>query len=557
MKINNKLKALGCSSLLAMFLLSPGQTQAQNWQLVWSDEFNGSIGPDWSFATGNGTSGWGNNEEEYYQQQNATIVNVAGVTALAITAKNESVGGYNYTSARMSTQGHQAWLYGQIVASISLPAFQGSWPAFWMLGSNIGSVGWPQCGELDIMEQINTAQTVNGSTHWYTTQQADFTGSTGVAVTGFHQYSITWDNQYIKWFVDGAQYNQFYIGGNAGGTTAFNQNTFFILLNMAVGGNWPGFSVNNGALPASMYVDYVRVYQNAPPPPQSNGLTPYFEIVNKGSGKVLDLNSGNPADGTKLQQWAPLGGINQLWYVLPTENANHFKIISAASGKCESINGDSKNAGALVQEWEYVGGDAGQQFDLVDAGNGWFNIVNVNSGLVMDVQNGSTANGAQVQQWTYNGTGAQLWRLQPVGNYYIRGNTGLYVVCNGRGTADGTAVVTYSWEANPWYQWNFSSVSDGWYSIFSLYSNRLICLLNESSSPGDPLVLWDYDPYNTGGQRIRLEPETNGTYKFYFKLDGQCWDIPNDSGAENTPLQQWNDVGSPQQTFNLERVPGT
>jgi len=172
----------------------------------------------------------------------------------------------------MKTQGHRSWKYGRIVASIKMPSFTGSWPAFWMLGDNINSVGWPTCGELDIMEQINTDNTVHGSTHWYSGGQADWTSSAGTAVTIFHEYSITWDPNYIKWYIDGNQYSQFYIGGNSGGTTAFNQNNFFIILNEAVGGNWPGFNIDNNAFPATMYVDYVRVYQD--------GATPALQIPN-------------------------------------------------------------------------------------------------------------------------------------------------------------------------------------------------------------------------------------------------------------------------------------
>ncbi len=245
-------------AILAPVLSLTAAAQAQTWQEVWGDEFNGSIGPDWVYDIGRGSSGWGNNELEYYRQENATIEN----NALVITAKKEAFGGANYTSARLKTQGKKSWHYGKMVARIQMPAFQGSWPGFWMLGDNIGAVGWPQCGEIDIMEQINTIGTVYGSTHWYSGGQADFSGNTGASVTAFHEYSVQWDNQYIKWFVDGIQYNQFFIGNNSGNTNAFNDNYFFLLLNMAVGGNWPGNTINDGALPAKMIVDYVRVYQS-------------------------------------------------------------------------------------------------------------------------------------------------------------------------------------------------------------------------------------------------------------------------------------------------------
>lgn len=243
--------------LSAMMALCGSAAHAQNWQLVWSDEFNSSIGPDWSFETGAG--GWGNNELEYYRQENATIEN----GQLVITAKRENFGGAAYTSARMKTQGRKSWTYGRIEARMAIPSFSGSWPAFWMLGSNIGTAGWPGCGEIDIMEHVNTNSDVNGTVHWIGTNggQADYGSATPVAVTGYHVYAIEWDPTAIRWFVDNTQYNVINIANNAGGTEEF-QKDFFILLNFAIGGNWPGFNIDNNAFPAKMYVDYVRVYQN-------------------------------------------------------------------------------------------------------------------------------------------------------------------------------------------------------------------------------------------------------------------------------------------------------
>jgi len=341
----NRIGSIG--AMAAGLLLMQNVAYSQNWQLVWADEFNGSIGPDWSFETGTGPGGgWGNNELEYYQPQNATIVTYPdGNGALAITAKRESIGGRNYTSARMKTQGHKSWKYGKITARIALPGFQGSWPAFWMLGDNIGSVGWPQCGELDIMEQINTVNTVYGSTHWYSGGQADFSGNTGVDISNlnWHEYSITWDAQYIKWFVDGNQYNQFYIGGNAGGTVAFNQNNFFILLNLAVGGNWPGFTINDSALPASMYVDYVRVYQDAPPPAQGVYYIGSYGNGGKALQGTLDpyYNGSSYASGCNEVAETPFNSNSyQLWSVIPI-GGGQYHIMNKATGQLLQSTHDS------------------------------------------------------------------------------------------------------------------------------------------------------------------------------------------------------------------------
>lgn len=243
-------------SFLFACLLAPLAAQAQ-WQLVWSDEFHGSISPDWVFETGNGINGWGNNELQYYRRENATVEN----DALVITAKREDYQGYRYTSSRMTTQGTRNVRYGRIEARIKLPAKMGLWPAFWMLGSNINSVGWPACGELDIMEQVNTAPDVYGSVHWQVNgSQADYSNHMSTTVGDWHVYAVEWDPTTIKWFVDGTQYNAFNITNGTGGTGAF-QNPFFMILNLAVGGSWPGFNIDDASLPAKMYVDYVRVYQ--------------------------------------------------------------------------------------------------------------------------------------------------------------------------------------------------------------------------------------------------------------------------------------------------------
>jgi beta-glucanase (GH16 family) len=229
---------------------------ALTYQLVWSDEFNGASvnTTNWSFETGAG--GWGNNEQEYYRSQNATVSN----GNLVITAKRESFGGANYTSARLKTQGKRQFTYGRIEARIKLPLGQGLWPAFWMLGSNIGSAGWPKCGETDIMEHINTSNTIYGTIHWDNNGHAQYGGNTNTTPASYHVYSVEWTSSSIKWFVDGVKYVEANILNNINGTDEFHR-SFFILLNMAVGGNWPGQTIDNSKLPASMYVDYVRVYQ--------------------------------------------------------------------------------------------------------------------------------------------------------------------------------------------------------------------------------------------------------------------------------------------------------
>jgi beta-glucanase (GH16 family) len=227
------------------------------YSLVWSDEFNGTAvdTSHWHFETGGG--GWGNNELEFYQPQNATVAN----GNLVITAKKEAVGGEKYTSTRMTTQGKVTPTYGRIEARMKLPMGNGFWPAFWMLGSNINTVSWPACGELDIMEHINATNTVYGTMHWAISGNHSQYGSTIDTTPGdYHVYAIEWDNNEIRWYVDDNLYQTGNIKDNINSTRAFHL-PFFIIFNFALGGNFPNTAVDESLLPASMYVDYVRVYK--------------------------------------------------------------------------------------------------------------------------------------------------------------------------------------------------------------------------------------------------------------------------------------------------------
>jgi beta-glucanase (GH16 family) len=280
MKLNKKIGAL-----LAVVLVAPS-AWAQNWQLVWSDEFDGSIGPQWVFETGTGSGGWGNNEMQYYRRENATIEN----NALVITAKREDFGGSAYTSARMKTQGLKTFKYGRIEARMKLPSFAGAWPAFWMLGSNLPQVGWPASGEIDVMEHVNDEQKVYGTIHWqdHNNLYAQYSGNIGTSVTDWHTYAVEWDANVIRWYVDSTKYHEASIQNGVNGTDEF-QKDFFLLLNFAIGGNWPGFNVNNAALPAKMHVDYVRVYTPGNSTP--TGVATVYQHCNYG-GYAAGLPEG-------------------------------------------------------------------------------------------------------------------------------------------------------------------------------------------------------------------------------------------------------------------------
>ena len=224
-------------------------TKKPVYSLVWSDEFDGPNidATKWNFETGGG--GWGNNEREYYQSDNATISN----GNLVITVKKQAIGGESYTSSRMTTQNKFSQTFGRVEARIKMPVGVGMWPALWMLGNNISTVSWPTCGEVDIMEHINTDSLNHGSLHWNggnTTQELTTTPS------AYHIYAVEWDTSVIRFYVDSTLYDTEPVAS----IQAF-QLPFFLILNVAAGGNWPGQTVDESILPASMYVDYVRVYK--------------------------------------------------------------------------------------------------------------------------------------------------------------------------------------------------------------------------------------------------------------------------------------------------------
>jgi len=234
-------------------------------KLLWSDEFNGpSITSNWNYDLGN--SGFGNNELEDYtnSSQNARIEN----GHLVIEALQQNVGGSQYTSARINTGGQQSFGTGTwMEARIQVPQGQGIWPAFWSLGADIGTVGWPVCGEIDIMEMQGQNPFTNFATmHWANTsgQHVSFGGSLSSSTSyasGYHTYAVERTSTAITWFIDGAQYFQGNIANGINNTGTF-QNPFFILLNVAVGGNFVGSPNSSTVFPQEMLVDYVRVWGN-------------------------------------------------------------------------------------------------------------------------------------------------------------------------------------------------------------------------------------------------------------------------------------------------------
>ena len=242
-------------------------TSYADYTLVWSDEFQGTgvNTADWNYEIG--ASGWGNNELQYYRPGNNSYI--AQGEFLVIEAREESYGGANYTSTRMTTEDKQEFQYGRIDIRAVLPEGQGIWPALWMLGGDFGEIGWPDCGEIDIMELVgHQPSTVYGTVHYGADpSQHHYTGSSRSLTNGskysdeFHVFSLIWEEDKVEILMDNVKYFEFtptQIVDNQ--PYPFNQ-PFFFIFNIAVGGQWPGNPDASTVFPQRMIVDYVRVFQ--------------------------------------------------------------------------------------------------------------------------------------------------------------------------------------------------------------------------------------------------------------------------------------------------------
>lgn len=262
------------SFVIPMLLLSSGAIaqdgnsittpKKKGYKLLWADEFNKPGKPDptiWKAETGG--HGWGNNEAQYYTDriENAEVKN----GKLTITARKEKLENRDYTSARLVTFGKKDFTYGRIEVSAKLPAGKGTWPAIWMLGSDIKNTPWPACGEIDIMEHVGfDMNVVHASIHTKAFNHPANTQKTGKTIVDavdqkFHVYAVEWTPKKIDFFVD----NQIYFSYTPNEYNAEQwpfSKPCFIILNLAIGGNWGG-EIDSSSFPKTMEVDYVRVYQ--------------------------------------------------------------------------------------------------------------------------------------------------------------------------------------------------------------------------------------------------------------------------------------------------------
>jgi beta-glucanase (GH16 family) len=319
-KVKQNCVAILMALVLVLLLLGPdGQpsvvvpvrADAPGWQVVWSDEFNGpngnSVDPlKWTFDIGG--NGWGNNELETYtnRTQNADLEN----GSLVITANKESFTGPDgitqpYTSARLLSRNLFSQAEGRFEALIKVPEGNGLWPAFWMLGSNISQVNWPTCGEIDIMENVGREPfKVYGTIHG-----PGYSGGSGIGSTytlpggqrfadGYHLFAVEWETNVIRWYVDNTLYQTRTPSDLPPGKTWVYDHPFFLLLNVAVGGGFPGPPDGSTVFPQKMQVDYVRVYKRGVPTanpldgPEFFARQQYFDFLNR------------PPDDSGLAYWS-------------------------------------------------------------------------------------------------------------------------------------------------------------------------------------------------------------------------------------------------------------
>ncbi|WP_425549274.1 ricin-type beta-trefoil lectin domain protein [Allokutzneria multivorans] len=369
---------------------------------TFADEFNAPAGTPvdgskWQLETGDNVN---NHERQFYTNSTSNAVH-DGAGNLVITARRENPGNYQcwygrceYTSARLNTAGRFTQAYGRFEARMKLPRGKGMWPAFWMLGDNMGQVGWPQAGEIDIMENVgHLMNTVHGTLHG-----PGYSGSGGIGAAyngpnfgdGFHTFAVDWAPNRITWYVDGNAY-QTRTPADLGGRQWVFDHPFFLILNLAVGGYWPGDPDGSTVFPQQFVVDYVRVTTTSTGAPTGRitGL----------AGKCVDVANAGTANGTPIQLHDCNGNAAQNWTVAGDGTIR-------ALGKCLDVNNNGANDGAAVVLWDCHGG-ANQKWATPDARD----IVSISGNRCLDVTGNNSANGTRLQVWTCGGTENQKWNV--------------------------------------------------------------------------------------------------------------------------------------------------
>ncbi|GAA3865355.1 RICIN domain-containing protein [Streptomyces lannensis] len=373
---------------------------------VFSDTFDGSAGSavdssKWQIETGDNVN---NHERQYYTSGNKNAA-LDGQGHLVITARRENPANYQcwygtcqYTSARLNTSGKFTAQYGHVEARMKIPRGQGMWPAFWMLGNDIGQVGWPNSGEIDVMENVGfEPSTVHGTIHG-----PGYSGSGGIGAgyslpngqafaDAFHTFAVDWAPDSITWSVDGNVYQRRTPADLGGKAWAFNK-PFFLILNLAVGGYWPGDPDGSTAFPQQLVVDSVTVTTS-----NTSGGT--GSPITGLAGKCVDVAGANPANGTAVQLYDCNGTTAQKWTVGSDGTMR-------ALGKCLDVVGNGTADGSKVQLWDCTGGP-NQKWTVTGARD----IVNPQANKCLDVTDNNSANGTRLQIWSCSGGANQKWTV--------------------------------------------------------------------------------------------------------------------------------------------------
>ncbi|MFI6491601.1 RICIN domain-containing protein [Streptomyces sp. NPDC050564] len=371
--------------------------------VTFQDNFDGPAGSavdssKWQIETGDNVN---NHERQYYTSGNSNAA-LDGQGHLVITARQENPANYQcwygtcqYTSARLNTSGKFTSTYGHVEARMKIPRGQGMWPAFWMLGT---PVNWPDSGEIDVMENVGyEPSTVHGTIHG-----PGYSGSGGIGAAyslpngqafadAFHTFAVDWAPDSITWTVDGTVYQRRTPADLGGRTWVFNK-PFFLILNLAVGGYWPGDPDSSTSFPQQLVVDSVTVTTSD----TSGGTGAPIKGL---AGKCVDVAGANPANGTAVQLYDCNGTAAQNWTVSSDGTMR-------ALGKCLDVTGNGTADGSTVQLWDCTGGP-NQKWAVSSA----HDIVNPQANKCLDVTGNNSANGTRLQIWTCTGAANQKWTV--------------------------------------------------------------------------------------------------------------------------------------------------
>ncbi|MCX4918443.1 RICIN domain-containing protein [Streptomyces sp. NPDC060011] len=374
--------------------------------VTFQDTFDGAAGSavdssKWQIETGDNVN---NHERQYYTSGNKNAA-LDGQGHLVITARKENPSNYQcwygtcqYTSARLNTSGKFSSTYGHVEARMKIPRGQGMWPAFWMLGSDIGQVGWPNSGEIDVMENVGfEPSTVHGTIHG-----PGYSGSAGIGAgyslpngqafaDAFHTFAVDWAPNSITWSVDGTVYQRRTPADLGGNTWVFNK-PFFLILNLAVGGYWPGDPDGSTSFPQQLVVDEVKVTTSDSP---SGTAAPIKGLA----GKCVDVAAAGTANGTPVQLYDCNGTAAQQWTVGSDGTIR-------ALGKCLDVTNNGTADGTPIQLWDCTGG-TGQKWAVSAA----HDIVNPAANKCLDVTGNNSANSTRLQIWTCSGGANQKWTV--------------------------------------------------------------------------------------------------------------------------------------------------